>query len=89
VACEGDEEEEIEFQNTKRVIKVIYGHYDSESSDIEHRKQLHVMYGGSWDITSRCVIKTLHQVVAAAALAPRVVSHHKWMEMLIVFDAFD
>jgi hypothetical protein len=50
VAHKIDEEEEMEFQNTKRAIKVIYGH--SESSDKEHHKQLHVMYGGSWDIMS-------------------------------------
>jgi hypothetical protein len=49
----------MEFQNAKRAIKVIYGHSDSESSDNEHHKQLHVISGGSWDIMSRRVIKTL------------------------------
>jgi hypothetical protein len=37
----------MEFQNAKRAIKVIYGHSDSESSDNERRKQLHIIYGGS------------------------------------------
>jgi hypothetical protein len=46
VPHEGDEEE-IEFQNAKRAIKVIYGHSDSESSNNECRKQLHIMYNGS------------------------------------------
>jgi hypothetical protein len=43
VVHEGDNEEEMEFQNAKRVIKVVYGRSDSnfESSDNEHHKQLH------------------------------------------------
>jgi hypothetical protein len=47
------------FQNSKREMKAVYGHSDSESSDNECRKALHVMPGGSWDITSRCIVKTL------------------------------
>jgi hypothetical protein len=47
VAPEGDKEEELEFQDAKRALKVIYGHSDSDSSTDEHHKQLHVMYGGS------------------------------------------
>jgi hypothetical protein len=50
----------MEFQNAKRVIKVIYDHSDSKSSDNEHRKQLHIIYDGSWDITFKRIIKTLH-----------------------------
>jgi hypothetical protein len=44
----------MEFQNAKRALKAIYGHSDSDSdsSDDERRKQLHVMYDGSWDTTS-------------------------------------
>jgi hypothetical protein len=40
-------------------LKAVYGHSDSESSDNEHRKVLHVMFGGSWDITFRRIVKTL------------------------------
>jgi hypothetical protein len=47
------------------------------------------MYGSSWDITSRNVIKTLHWAVAAAATKPRAAPHHKWMETSITFDALD
>jgi hypothetical protein len=47
------------------------------------------MYGGSWDITSRHIIRMLHHVVAAAAPAPRAAPHHKWMEMSIGFDTSD
>jgi hypothetical protein len=41
------------FQKAKRDLKVVYGYSDSESSDNERRKTLYVMFGGSWDITSR------------------------------------
>jgi hypothetical protein len=78
----------MDFQNTKRAIKVIYDHSnsDSESNNNKHHKQLYIMYDGSWDITSRRVVKTLRQVVAASAPAPRVAPHHKWMETSIVFN---
>jgi hypothetical protein len=70
-----EKDEETTFHVSKRVLKVIYDHSDSDSSIDEHHKQLHVMYGGSWDITSRGVIKTLHRVVAVAAPALGVTPH--------------
>jgi hypothetical protein len=54
---EEDKEEKMEYQDAKRTLKAVYDH--SDSSTDEHHKVLHVMFGGSWDITSRCVIKTL------------------------------
>jgi hypothetical protein len=50
---------------------------------------LHIMFGGSWDITSCHVVKTLRREVAAVAPAPRAVPHSKWLEMAISFDAID
>jgi hypothetical protein len=47
------------------------------------------MYGSSWDITSRHIIKTLRRAVAAATPVLRAVPHHKWMETSIDFDASD
>jgi hypothetical protein len=40
-------DEEMEFQDTKRVLKAIYGHSDSESSAGKHCKMLHIMFKGS------------------------------------------
>jgi hypothetical protein len=77
------------FQKGKRDLKAVYGHSDSESSDNEHRKTLYVMFRGSWDITSRRIIKNLRREVVAAAPAPRAAPHHRWMEMSISFDASD
>jgi hypothetical protein len=58
----------MEFQNTKRALKAIYGHSNYNSSVDDLHKQLYIMYGGSWDITSRRVIKTHRRVAAAAGL---------------------
>jgi hypothetical protein len=58
---EEDKGEEMEFQNDKRALKAVYGHSDPDSSSgDEHRKQLHVMYGDSWDNTSKRVVKGHH-----------------------------
>jgi hypothetical protein len=65
----------MKFQKAKRDLKAVYGHSDSESSDNEHHKTLHIMFVGSWDITSRRVIKTLRCEVAATTPAPRAVPH--------------
>jgi hypothetical protein len=86
---EEGKDEKMEFQNAKRALKAVYDHSDSNSSIDEPRKMLHIMYGGSWDITSWRVVKTLRQAMAMAAPAPSVVPHHKWMETLIGFDASD
>jgi hypothetical protein len=40
-----EKDEEMEFQNAKRVLKAVYGHSDFESSDKEHHKALHIMFG--------------------------------------------
>jgi hypothetical protein len=49
----------------------------------------YVMFGGSWDITSHHTTKNLCREVAAATPVPKAVSHHKWMETSISFDASD
>jgi hypothetical protein len=77
----------MEFQDAKKALKAVYGHSDSESGDNEYRNMLHVMFRGSWAITSRRVVKTLRREVAAVALVSKVAPHRKWMETLIGFDS--
>jgi hypothetical protein len=43
---EEDKDQEMAFQNAKGEMKAVYGHSDSESSDNERRKALHVMFEG-------------------------------------------
>jgi hypothetical protein len=40
-------------------------------------------------MTSRRPVKTLRREVAVVAPAPRAAPHHKWMDMLIGFNASD
>jgi hypothetical protein len=86
---EVDKDGDLGFQRAKRDLKVVYGHSDSESSDNERHKMLYIMFEGSWDITSRRIVKTLHREVAVAESASKASSHRKWMETPISFDATD
>jgi hypothetical protein len=83
VDSQEEKDAEMEFQDAKRALKAIYGHSNYESSNNECRKALHVMFGGSWTITSRRVIKTLRREIAAAAPAPKAAPHRKWVATLI------
>jgi hypothetical protein len=89
VDSQEEKDAEMEFQDAKRALKAIYDHSDSKSSDNERCKTLHVMFGGSWAITSRCVIKTLHREVAVAAPTPKAAPHRRWMETPIGFNSSD
>jgi hypothetical protein len=89
VDSQEEKDAEMEFQDAKRALKAVYGHSDSESSDNERRKTLHVMFEGSWAITSRRVVKTLRWEVAAAAPTPRAAPHRRWVETSIGFDSSD
>jgi hypothetical protein len=80
---------EIEFQDDRRALKAVYGHSDSESSDNESRKALHVMFKGSWGITSMRINKTLRREIAAAAPTPKAAPHRKWMETPFGLDTID
>jgi hypothetical protein len=84
-----ERDEEMAFQNAKREMKTIHSHSNSESSENECCLVLHVMFGGSWDITSWCIIKTVCWEVVAAIPAPKVAPHCKGMETSISFDTSD
>jgi hypothetical protein len=71
VDSQEEKDVEMEFQDAKRALKAVYGHSDSVSSDNRHCKTLHVMFEGSWAITSRRVIKTLCREIAAATPVPK------------------
>jgi hypothetical protein len=89
VDSQEEKDTEMEFQDAKRALKAIYGHSDSESSDNERRKTLHIMFGGSWAIMSRRVIKTLCWEIAALAPTLKAAPHRKCVETPILFDASD
>jgi hypothetical protein len=89
VDLQEEKDVEMEFQDARRALKAVYGHSTSESSNNKRCKALHVMFRGSWDITSRHIVKTLRWEIVVAAPAPKAAPHHKWVETLAGFNASD
>jgi hypothetical protein len=48
-----EKDEELEFQDAKRALKAVYGNSDSESSDNECSRTLHVMLARRHDLAPR------------------------------------
>jgi hypothetical protein len=51
---EEDKEDGLGFQKVKRDLRAVYDHFDNE-----RHKTMYVMFGDSWDMTSRRIIKNL------------------------------
>jgi hypothetical protein len=80
--------EELEFQDAKRVLEAVYGNSDSDSSDNERRKALHVMFGGflghyipthRQDLAPR---NCSHGARAKSSTAPQVDGDADWVRRL-------
>jgi hypothetical protein len=71
-------EQDLGYQTPEQVLKdIITGDSDS-SDDNDRRKKLYVMYGGSWELTSRRNVKSLHREVLSATLGVLKVAPHQW-----------
>jgi hypothetical protein len=77
----------MEFQDAKRAMKAVYGHSNSESSDNECHKVLHIMFGGSWDIMSQRIVNTLCLEVVASLLWRNSRSWQHPVKSLLVLGA--
>jgi hypothetical protein len=64
---------------------------DSDSGDdSDRRKKLYVMYGGSWELTSRRNVKSLRrEVLSATPGVPKAAPHQRWRSTTISFGASD
>jgi hypothetical protein len=64
---------------------------DSDSGDdTNRRKKLYVMYGGSWELTSRGNVKSLRrEVLSATPGVPKATPHQLWWSTTISFGASD
>jgi hypothetical protein len=69
-------ERDLGYRSPKQVFKdVLTGDSDS-GDDTDRRKKLYVMYGGSWELTSRRNVKSLHrEVLLATPGAPKAAPH--------------
>jgi hypothetical protein len=78
------------YQTPEQVLKdIVTGHSDS-GDDYDRRKKLYVIYGGSWELTSRRNAKSLHREVLSATLGvPKAAPHQRWRSTTISFRASD
>jgi hypothetical protein len=77
------------YQTPEQVLKdIVTG--DSNSGDDDRRKKLYVMYGGSWELTSRRNVKSLcREVLLATPEVPKADPHQRWRSTTISFGASD
>jgi hypothetical protein len=83
-------ERDLRYQEPEGVLKdIITGDSDS-SDDDDNRKRLYVMYGGSWELTSRRNVKSLRrEVLSATPGVPKAAPHQRWRSTTISFGASD
>jgi hypothetical protein len=83
-------ERELGYQSPEGDLKdVLTGDSDS-GDDNNRRKKLYVMYGGSWELTSRRNVKSLrHEVLLATPGVPKAAPHQRWRSTTISFGASD
>jgi hypothetical protein len=90
VVQDPQEEEEPHYQEPKRTVNAFQGNDDSDaSSGGERRKTMATLYGGSWSLSSRRILKVMRRDVASEAPMPRTAPHIKWMNQSITFGPSD
>jgi hypothetical protein len=83
-------ERELRYQWPEGDLKdVLTGDSDSSDDDDCHKK-LYVMYGGSWELTSRRNVKSLRrEVLSAVPGVLKAAPHQRWRSTTISFGASD
>jgi hypothetical protein len=78
------------YQTPEQVLKdIVTGDSDS-GDDYDRHKKLYVIYGGSWELTSRRNAKSLHREVLSATLGVlKAAPHQRWWSTTISFRASD
>jgi hypothetical protein len=83
-------ERDLGYQSPEKVLKDILTRDFDSSDDDDHRKKLYVMYGGSWELTSRMNVKSLRrEVLSATPGVLRAAPHQRWQTTTISFGASD
>jgi hypothetical protein len=90
---EGDaatRERDLGYQSPEGVLKDVFTGDSDSNDDNDCRKKLYVIYGGSWELTSRMNVKSLRREVLSAV--PRVLKaapHQWWRSTTVSFGASD
>jgi hypothetical protein len=83
-------ERDLGYQSPEQVLKDVFTGESDSGGESDRRKKLYVMYGGSWELTSRRNVKSLHREVLSAVLGvPKAAPHQRWRSTTISFGASD
>jgi hypothetical protein len=81
-------ERDLEYQSPEQVLKVILTGDSDSGDENDRRKKLYVMYGGSWELTSRRNVKSLRrEVLSTIPGVPKAAPHQRWRSTTISFGA--
>jgi hypothetical protein len=83
-------EQDLGYQSPEQVLKDILTRDSDSGDDNDRRKKLYVMYGGSWELTSRRNVKSMRrEVLSTTPGVPRAAPHQRWQSTTISFGASD
>jgi hypothetical protein len=83
-------ERDLGYQSPEQVLKDVLTGESDFGDDTDHHKKLYVMYGGSWELTSRRNVKSLRrEVLSTTPGVPKVAPHQRWRSTTISFGASD
>jgi hypothetical protein len=83
-------EQDLRYQAPEQVLKEILTGDSDSGDDNDRRKKLYVMYGGSWELTSRRNMKSLRrEVLSVTPGVPKTAPHQRWRSTTISFRASD
>jgi hypothetical protein len=69
-------ERDLGYQSPEGVLKDVFTGDSDSGGESDHRKKLYVMYGGSWELTSRRNVKSLrYEVLSATSGVPKAAPH--------------
>jgi hypothetical protein len=80
--------QDLSYQSPEGCLKDVFTGDSDSSDDGDRRKKLYVMYGGSWELTSRRSVKSLRrEVLSAIPRVPKTAPHQRWRGTTISFGA--
>jgi hypothetical protein len=83
-------ERDLGYQSPEGVLKDVFTGDSDSGDDNDRRKKLYVMYGGSWFLTSRRNVKSLHrEVLSMVPGVPKAAPHQRWRSTTISSGASD
>jgi hypothetical protein len=72
-------ERDLGYQSPKGVLKDVFTGDSDSGDDNDRRKKLYVMYGRSWELTSRRNVKSLRrEVLSAVPGVLKAAPHQRW-----------